>query len=288
MVTSNYNLELSQKVLDPLIFYDLFSFPPTAWEIWQHYNKKWSFLEVEAVCRELVERGIIKEKEGFYFLPGQDDLIAIRKQRYNYSVKKLKKAHFFSRLFSCFSGIKAIAAANYIGSHNWRLGSDIDLFIITKKGYLWRSRLFCAGLTQLLFSRPTAKKKKDKICLSFYISEAALDLRNLELADSDPYFYYWRQGLLPLYTVGDIWQKFIEANEGERREQEEPVKLGFWEKIAKKIQLKIMSPQLQVALNDSSGVFISDNILKLYVTERRQEFRDKFNLKRHEIFKTIN
>ncbi|MDD3777995.1 MAG: hypothetical protein PHH52_01305 [Patescibacteria group bacterium] len=289
MVTSNYNLELLEKVLEILIFYDLFSFPPTAWEIWQHHNTKLSFLEIESICNDLVKAGVILEKEGFYFLPQREDLIVTRKKRYNYSVKKLKKAYFFSRLFSRFTGIKAIAAANYIGSHNWRLGSDIDLFIITKKGYLWRSRLYCAGLAQLLLSRPTEKKKRDKICLSFYVSEEALDLRDLELAGGDPYFYYWRQGLLPLYASGDIWKKFIEANKGEKRQRKgEILKLGFWENIAKKIQLKIMSPRLQGALGNSSGVLINDNILKLYVRERRQEFRDKFNLKKYEIFKTIN
>src|SRR5665811_218304 len=109
-----------------------------------------------------------------------------------------------------------VAAANFIGSHNWRKDGDIDFFIITKENYLWRSRLFCAGIAKLLFSRPTINNKKDKICLSFYISESALNLRPLELEGGDPYFEFWRRGLFPLYTRNDIWNRFQAANVDEK------------------------------------------------------------------------
>ena len=289
MVISNDTINLEKLVLEPIIFLDLFSFPPTAWEVWQYLNERLPFLKVESVLSFWVSQKVISEKQGFYFLSGKDDLISIRKHRYNYSANKLKKARFFAKLFTFFPGVLAVSAANFIGSHNWRQNSDIDLFIITKKGYLWRSRLFCAGLAKILFSRPTKKNKKDKICLSFYVSENALNLKNLELVGGDPYFKYWRQGLLPLYVKGNIWKKFLQANQGEEnKEGVKYIKKNFLENLAKKIQLRIMSPQLKKEINKSEGVVINDDVLKLYLTERRREFLDNFNLKRYEIFKTIN
>lgn len=289
MAIFNNTTDLEKLVLEPIIFLDLFSFPPTAWEVWQYLNEKLPFLKVESILSSWVLQGVISEKQGFYFLSGKDMLVSIRKHRYNYSANKLKKARFFAKLFTLFPGVLAVAAANFIGSHNWRQGSDIDLFIITKKGYLWRSRLFCAGFAKILFSRPTKRNKKDKICLSFYISDNALNLKNLELVGGDPYFQYWRQGLLPLYKKGNIWDRFLRANyEAENTSTKRYNKNNFLENLSKKIQLKIMSPQLKKEINGSEGVVINDDVLKLYLTERRREFLDNFNLKRYEIFKTIS
>jgi len=216
MIASNDNLEKYKLVLRPLIFLDLFSFPPTSWELWQYLDKKIDILEVENYLKVLIERNILEKLQGFYFLKGRNSIVDIRHHRYNYSAAKLRKAHIFSRVFSFFPGVVMVAAANFIGSHNWRQDGDIDFFIITKENYLWRSRLFCAGIAKLLFSRPTIKNKKDKICLSFYISESALNLRPLELEGGDPYFEFWRRGLLPLYMFKDIWNRFQAANADEK------------------------------------------------------------------------
>jgi len=296
MINKNLKKEIYKNILRPIIFLDLFSFPLTAWEIWHYLDKERSLLEIENTLKELVNKNILQQKYCFYFLFGREKIINIRNRRYNYSVAKLKKARFFSRLFSLFPGVMMVAAANLIGSHNWCLRGDIDLFIITKKNYLWRSRLFCAGIAKLLNSRPTSRRKQDKICLSFYISEAALDLRPLSLPDQDPYFDYWRRGLFLLYDSSGIWRKFLEINDNFKNKGEkkfdykglENKAKGCWENLAKKIQLKIIPPALRQAMNFSKGVVITDDILKLYLRERRRYFREIFNLKKYEIFKNLN
>jgi hypothetical protein len=290
MTLNNDNQERYKQVLRPLIFLDLFSFPPTAWELWLYLDKKISLLDVEKSLQELKEKNVLQELQGFYFLSGRDEIVNIRRHRYNYSSAKLRKAHRFSRIFSLFPGVIMVAAANFIGSHNWRQESDIDFFIITKKNYLWRSRLFCAGVAKLLFSRPTIKSKRDKICLSFYISESALNLHSLELEGGDPYFDYWRRGLFPLYTYQNIWDKFQNANTAEKISNNvvKINKLGFLENIAKKIQLLIMPADLRRAMIESEGVVINDDVLKLYLKEKRRYFRQSFNEKKYEIFKTLN
>ena len=60
------------------------------------------------------------------------------------------------------------------------------------------------------------------------------------------------------------------------------------EKLVKKWQLKIMSPALKKEMNNSDGVVINDQVLKLYLGDRRREFLDKFNCKINEIFQKIN
>ena len=290
MTPNNDNRKRYKQVLRTLIFLDLFSFPPTAWELWLYLDKEISLLDVEKSLQELKEKNILQELQGFYFLSGRSKIVNIRRHRYNYSSAKLRKARRFSCIFSLFPGVVTVAAANFIGSHNWRQESDIDFFIITKKNYLWRSRLFCAGVAKLLFSRPTIKSKRDKICLSFYISESALNLHSLELEGGDPYFEYWRRGLFPLYTYQNIWDKFQAANKKGKITSNfvEKNKLGFFENIAKKFQLLIMPAALRQAMTESEGVVINDDVLKLYLKEKRRYFRQSFNEKKYEIFKTLN
>lgn len=280
------NITTYQKLLEPIIFLDLFEYPLTLFEIWNYSDKYFSFLETENKVQDLVENDILQKKDGFYFLPNRKSLVKERNRKYNYSTYKLKKAKKFAKLFSFFPGVKAVAAANFIGGHNWRLGSDIDIFIITKPGWIWRSRFFCAGVSKILNSRPTKLSKKDKICLSFYVSEDFDDMDKLKISGEDPYFDFWLKGLLFLEGDKNAWDSFWSSDKSEISRTKK--KMSLLELLAKNIQLKVMPKYLYEAMNNSHGVVVNDQILKLYLKDKRKYFREKFNLAKHEIFKTIN
>lgn len=293
MFSASENQEVSVRdILKPLVFLDLFDFPLTAHELWHYLGRRGSLAALQLTL-ETTAPEIIGQKNGFYFLSGREDIVEIRKIRYNYSCAKIKIAKRFARAFAIFPFVKMIAVANFIGDHNLRREGDIDFFIITSARRIWLSRLFCAGLAKLLNSRPTAVNKRDKICLSFYISEEHLDIRNLALGDDDPYFYYWLRGLLPIYNSHNFYQRFLAANHLslENAPELSAVRSVFFdalEKIAKNWQLKIMSPSLKKAMNNSDGVVISDSVLKLYLGDRRRLFAEKFKSKYDELLKKIN
>jgi len=308
----SYNQETSENnnekiVLRPIIFLDLFDYPVTAFEVWHYLDKKQFFSEVIEALDKLVQQNIISKKNGFYYLLGRGQIVDTRLRRYNYSCTKIKKAQLFIKPFSFLPFIKSIAVANFIGAYNLRQGSDIDFFIITSANRIWLSRFISAGLAKILRLRPTKQNKKNKICLSFYISEVNLDLKKFELSDGDPYFYYWLRGLKLIHDKNNTWQKFKIANhllldnnlnaldnfkqEGGLFISSKPKCnwLGrILEKLTKKIQLKIMAQPLRSAMNKSDGVVISDQILKLYLVDNRREFANKFNLKINEVFAKIN
>ncbi|QQG52460.1 MAG: hypothetical protein HY931_04030 [Candidatus Falkowbacteria bacterium] len=292
MLSDNYNQKISTRdILDPLVFFDLFDFPLTAYEIWHYLDCRGSLAALTSSL-EMIDSKILGQKNGFYFLSGRENIVETRKIRYNYSCHKIKIAKRFARAFAFSPFVKTIAIANFIGDHNLRQEGDIDFFIITSARRIWLSRLFCAGLAKLLNSRPTAKKKQDKICLSFYISEEHLDIRDLALGDNDPYFYYWLRGLLPIYDSNNFYQQFLAANNlSTDKFTAVSIQISWLdalEKIAKKWQLKIMSPGLKKAMNNSDGVVISDSVLKLYLSDRRRLFAEKFKSKYDELLKKIN
>ncbi len=283
---------LVRDILKPLVFLDLFDFPLTAYEIWHYLGRRGSLAALKLTLENAAPE-IIGQKNGFYFLSGRENIVEIRKIRYNYSCHKIKIARRFARAFACLPFVKTIAVANFIGDHNLRQEGDIDFFIITSARRIWLSRLFCAGLAKLLNSRPTAANKRDKICLSFYISEEHLDIRDLALGHDDPYFHYWLRGLLPIYNSHNFYQRFLAANRLSTENiidsvATRPSWLDVLEKIAKNWQLKIMSPNLKMAMNNSDGVVISDSVLKLYLGDRRRLFAEKFKSKYDEFLQKIN
>ncbi|MFA6514009.1 MAG: hypothetical protein WCT50_01795 [Patescibacteria group bacterium] len=295
MLSSQEQIEIDhrKRILEPIVFFDLFDYPLTAYEVWKYLNREIELLETISLLKKLVSKEVINEKNGFYFLFGREEIVEIRQKRYNYSCAKIKIAKRFGRLFALLPYVKVVAIANFLGDHNLREDGDIDFFIITSAHRIWLSRFFCTGLTKLLNKRPTAKRKKDRICLSFYISEEHLNISDLASASQAPYWYYYLRGFMPIYDKDDNYSKFLIANgisQGEFKGNILVDNISRWllvdwlEMGAKKLQLKIMPTALKLAINNSDGVYVSDDVLKLHLNDKRRYFSEKFNSKINEIF----
>ncbi len=312
MLNSNQQ-ELSLSIIKTIVFFDIFSYPLTAYEIYNYLPYKAKLREVNNVLPFLIEIGIIKEKDCFYYLNYQSDHHLCRQNRYHLANRKLKIARKVAKWFSYLPFVKLVALSNLIGRHNMRDESDIDIFIITGKKRLWLSRFFCAGLMKLLNKRPTKDNKKDKICLSFYVDSDHLDLSGLSLeTGEDWYFYYWLAGLYPLYDEGSYYLRLMQSNQWLKQylpntdflisNQSYNPALKFRSKAPfifrgihkllnkletrlEKFQLHIMPQALKDKANHNSQVVIKEGVLKLYLTDRRQEFKEIFDQKLYEVLK---
>jgi len=303
--------ELEDAILKIVVFFDMFSYPLTAYELWRYLSVVAGFEETAVAVQVLTNRSYLESRQGFYFLPGQEFLINTRKQRYHYTNRKLKIARRAVRLFRLLPTVKFAALSNLIGRHNLRDGSDIDIFIITKENRIWVTRLFCAGLMKLLRQRPTPAKKRDKICLSFYIDSNHLDLSMMADGDDDYYFHFWLAGLYPLYDAGayhhqlmgaNAWLKkylpngdFVVNNHSYRESPRYWLRprfvLKFWqifcdffENIFRALQMFIMPLALKEKANLDSRVIISQGVLKLYLIDRRREFTRRYQERLRRLF----
>ncbi len=294
VANDNQKSGLEKAILETIAFFDLFDFPPTVPEIAANLGNKFSLIEVSAALYNLSK---IQSARGQFFLPGRAEIINIRQARYNYYRRKLKIARHFARLFSICPAVKAICLANVIGPHNLRDESDIDFFIITAPGKIWQARLYCAGLTALLNKRPKKNNKRNKICLSFYVSADCLNLQDLKLRPADPYFDYWLRNLVLLYNKEKTYNDFLAANGLLAHCSDKNIfapnnqggnmslkKRGLIEKLARFFQLAIMNPALKEAAQQAKGVVISDQILKLYLKDNRQEYLKKYGDKLQQVF----
>lgn len=286
--SQNYNSDIKRAITGTIAFFDLFDFPPTAREIRANLDSYYNLLEV---IRALEECPGINTYQGQYFLSGRQKIIATRKKRYNYYCRKLKIARRFAGLFAVCPVVRAVYLSNTIGSHNLRDDGDIDFFIIAAPGKIWQARLYCAGLAALLNKRPKKNNKRDKICLSFYVSADQLNLSHLKLQPADPYFDYWLRNLVLLYNRKRTHESFLVANKpglpGSKdnyRGQSFPEKIGIIERFSRALQLAIMNPALKEAAKKPSGVVINNQTLKLYLKDSRQEYLQKYGDKLQQIF----
>ena len=290
------NPSLRTAILETVAFFDIFDYPLTSFEIWQYLPHSATLLEV----RNILENSVLplQTDNGFFFLPGREKIIITRRERYNDTDQKIKKAHRRLYLFRWLPGIKLICLANSLGTHNLRPGGDTDLFIITKQGRLWFVKL-CATIIVALFGlRPSATKSADQICLSFLVDESALDLSPFRLP-TDTYFRYWLAGLMPLYGEKKSYTALIAANGWlqqelpnwvysdaflDRRFKYNPrsSRLIFGsslEKAARFIQARLMSPTIKKLANHDQRVVVNDHVLKLHTIDRREQFKNEFNLR---------
>jgi len=297
---SNNKNNLKLAIFKAVVWFDLFDYPLTAYEIWQYLPFKIPLAELIFFLKSGSSKESTKtvwaEKNGFYFLPGRDSLLSVRQDRYNQTDRKFKIALRVTACFRFLPFVRLVAVANLIGSHNLRQGSDIDLFIIASPKRLWLARFFCAGLAKVLNLRPNKKTKQDKICLSFYVSEDRLNLEDLRLDDNDFYFNHWLAGLIPIYDQGGVYEEFCQANawlkaifpnliwpDNHPRRQKTARHLfsdsrffDSWERIAHAWQLKILPAALKELANQDSRVIVNNEVIKLYLVDRRAELKDKF------------
>lgn len=284
-------MTLPEALRSTIAFFDIFDYPLSSFEAWQYLPLPATLRDVET---ELGSPANLEKGEGFFALPGRlAPLAAERRRRYLATDAKIKKARRLIRLFSWLPWIKLICLANTIGTHNLRPGGDIDLFIVTKTGRLWLTKLFATALTQLAGLRPRPGHTADTLCLSFLVDESALDLSPFRSPD-DLYFTYWVAGLVPFYGDPAVYGKLIAANSWlkdalpnwttacaePRLRFSSAIKKTDWlaclsslEKISRRLQEMIMSPAIKNIANLDTRVVINDHVLKLHTVDRREYFK---------------
>lgn len=290
-------ISTERAIVEAIVFFDMFDFPLTDSEVWKFIRKKVGFFEVQNILLSDALDGYLGRKNGFYFLRGRGDIVTKRLERYSFADRKFKRALLVSRFFSYLPWIKMIAVGNIIGPHNLKDDSDIDLFIVTESKKLWTVRFFTVVFTKLLGLRPNSNNTRDKICLSFFVSEDALNLKELMLDSSDYYFIYWLAGLATIYNNG-LFDDFLKHNSWiynylpnwqptmlvDRRQRNKPCIIanfvfdlfGFLENALKYIQIKIMPKKLKEEGNKDSKIIFNDRILKFHSNDRRQEYKERF------------
>lgn len=206
---------LAHSILDTLSFFDIFSYPLTPTEVrnqlWQAPDEVTSEA-VSTTLAQLAAVGLIQESHGLYSL-GDVTVAATRRQNALWEVEeKLRPARGVSRWLRFVPFVRAIFICNTVAFGWPRPESDIDVLIVVRHGRLWLTRFLVTTVVSLLGKRRHGRYISNRICLSFYLVDTALNLGKTTLPGGDIYLAYWVAHLHPLFDSGGLARAMHTAN----------------------------------------------------------------------------
>ncbi len=308
-----------EGILSSLAYHDGFDVPLTAQEIFFAMpatgGARPSFEEVEAALEEARARGVVASCQGFHCLPGREAIVSGRKSRYALAEEKYARVRKFLSLARHAPYLRAAFVCNTLARSNARPESDIDLYLVAAPGRIWSTRLVVTGLAVLLGVRPTETESADRICLSFFVTSDALNLRSLAIED-DVYLAHWLHELYPVYDEAGIarrayvengWLRDVLPETRVQTPSQRRALSSAWisvkrvveraldtalgdrlERWAKRRQLAWLPPALRAAAGTgSTDVVLSDTVLKFHDHDRRAEIRDAFREKTAHVLRTL-
>lgn len=171
---------MNQEILSTLAHYQAEKETPlSAFEIYKylHNSEKINAQnitqgDIRNTLQDLLQKNLIKEKEGFYFLkPLPEDAVKKRLAREKTSVQKWKKTKRVVWLMQVIPFIKTIAVTGSLSMNNATKESDIDIFIIAEKNRVWTVRTLSVFLTHIIGQRRRGNIINNKICLNYFLAE---------------------------------------------------------------------------------------------------------------------
>ncbi len=240
----------------------------------------------------LVEYGIVDSSSNSTLSPPQN--LPLVQLRAGSNGEYLRKAEKWLPLLRHIPGVRAVFVCNSVAFGTADQNSDIDILIVTAANRMWVARIFCTLFLQLLGLRRHGNKIAGRFCLSFFVSEAALDFEKIALQPHDPYLAFWVAALFPVFGQGvatkiaDQNRAFVLRTIGAQirfaralpaisecnSKLQNILEVLFgkrWNIFFKKIFLpRAMRKKAQLA--DSSGIILSDVMLKFHNNDRRRDF----------------
>jgi hypothetical protein len=198
---------VSRRCLIPLVFfgadYSGRGRPLTLSQIRRYgWERDWQFGDIKRVLRDLD----VPSVEGAYYWGDP-------RTRRIYSPTEVGKfwrvAKSRLRLFQWIPFVKLVGVMNSLSHDNVSKDSDIDFFIVARRGRIWMVRGITLWLLRFLGWR-AGKTKYLKVSPDLFLAEDGMDLSREDIPD-DYLRAYWVCDFIPLYQV-EYFRKFWQAN----------------------------------------------------------------------------
>lgn len=190
------------SVLQTLAWFDIFDYPLTGEELHKHLwqgGAGISYVDFLEILDEMEEEKRIKQKFGYYMLNDRNGLVEKRNRSLALVERKMQIAKRAAKAICWIPFVEAIFLCNTVAFGWPKKESDVDFFIVIRKGRLWLTRFLITIVLSLRGLRRNKKSIKDKVCLSFYVTDDALNIKDIALDEEDIYLVYWLRYLIPLY-----------------------------------------------------------------------------------------
>lgn len=194
--------QLRNSILRTLAYYDIFSYPLTAEEIYHNLSTNHTNLaEINTELLLLTDKQIVFRKGNYFQLKDDNEHVNRRNSGNQLAVKRLKTARRVTWLISRFPFIRGILLSGSISKGFMEKDSDIDYFVITHPNRVWFSRLML-----MLFKKIFLLNSRKIFCINYFV-----DSENLEIEEKNIFTATEIVTLLPTFGK-DIYEEFYEKN----------------------------------------------------------------------------
>lgn len=141
----------------------------------------------------------------------------------------IKKAQKFAQKLASFEFIKLVAITGSLAKLKCSYNSDIDFFVVAKKGFIWTTRAICLLLSQILFKRAKLDNEAGKFCFNRFISDDYL-----EIFPRNSYHAHEYSSFIVIIDRDNTLEKFIAVNRWMKKFIKPDYNLKFKLKFSKK------------------------------------------------------
>jgi len=173
---------LRRDIIRTLAYYDIFSYPLTATEVYHNLRDNHTSLEeVQEELEKLSANQVLHRKREFYLLNNNDTYIKRREKGNVLAKKRLKTAQSVSGFISRFPFIRGILLSGSISKGFMEEDSDIDYFVITHPNRVWFSRLML-----MLFKKIFLFNSKKIFCINYFVDSENLEIQEKNVLSDVP------------------------------------------------------------------------------------------------------
>ena len=191
---------LIHAILHTVAYADVFDYPFTESEI--HRYLTGIPATVETIGKILLqEQMLITNVNGFFTLPGRENIVFTRQRREKIAVRLWPQAIHYGRLISQLPFVRMVAVTGALAMNNVEEGADIDYLIVTASNRLW----LCRAMV-LLIGRFSAQQEVI-LCPNYLIT-----LRSLTFPDQNGYAAHEIAQMIPLAGL-DVYDQIRKQNQ---------------------------------------------------------------------------
>ncbi len=166
------SIELERAILETLAYSDVFDYPLRVEEIHRYVPLAADDNEIREVLSGSESVGC---RDGFYFLAGREEILAVRSRREAASRPRFRQAVRVGRLLGRLPFIRMVALTGSLALLNSDESADLDYMLVARRGRVWIARGFA-----LLLNRLTALWGYT-LCPNLIVSEEAIEWKQRDL-----------------------------------------------------------------------------------------------------------
>lgn len=275
MSTNKNHTDLEEKVLNTLVYFDIFNYPLKAPEVFSFIRSNVSQQCVSECLHELTKRGHVFSFGDLYSLHADERNCQRRISGNIEATKWLSVAGKQANFIGQFPFVRGVMASGSLSKGYMDEKSDLDFFIVTEPGRLWIARTLL-----VLYKRIFLRNCHKEFCVNYFV-----DLNHLEIEEKNIFTATELVTLIPLYNesayhavlASNGWARRIFPNYQFVPESGVPTKRSGIKRLFEIITYPFTAPLDKLFMNISLRRW-----MKIYgASYSTEDFQIAFKTKRH-------